>query len=151
MPWWPPSYRRAKNCENLCVCPLKKLMVHMQNVLKKNEFCCKFCCICHLGRLPAKIIDVHPSKIPASVCSLAGRFMTYLVANPWRQFSHDMAQTNLPYLLSARYLSLSTSTCTSQSKITPVNRRKQKIPVSKNLQIWLSAPSNMQFFHKFML
>ena len=45
-----------KKCENLCFCPLKRKVSYGK--LNKIAFGCKFCRICHLGRLSAITIDV---------------------------------------------------------------------------------------------
>ena len=50
------GHNQSKNCENVCVC-LSKLN-GIQGKLNKTEFCCRFCRICHLGRLPVIIIGV---------------------------------------------------------------------------------------------
>ena len=59
--WWSKSRVFFKmhiwwSCENLCFCPLKRKVTHGK--LNKTEFGCRFCRICHLGRLSAIIIDV---------------------------------------------------------------------------------------------
>ena len=48
--------KQRKNCENLYVCPSKRNGIHGK--FNKIAFGCKFCRICHLGRLFAIIIDV---------------------------------------------------------------------------------------------
>ena len=48
--------KQRKNCKKLCFCPSKRNGLHGK--LNKIEFGCKFCRICHLGRLSAIIIDV---------------------------------------------------------------------------------------------
>ena len=50
------GHNQRQKCENLCLCPSKLNGVHGK--LKKNVFGCKFCRICHLGRLTAITIDV---------------------------------------------------------------------------------------------
>ena len=47
---------KEKNGEKLCFCPSKPNSIHRK--LNKIEFGCKFCRICHLGRLSAIIIDI---------------------------------------------------------------------------------------------
>ena len=50
------GHNKSKHCENVCVCPRNFYGIHEK--LNKTDFCCKFCRICHLRRLPAIIIDV---------------------------------------------------------------------------------------------
>ena len=50
------GHNQRKHCEILCFCPSKCNGVHGK--LNEIEFGCRFCRICHLGRLSAIIINV---------------------------------------------------------------------------------------------
>ena len=49
------GHNQRIKCEKLCFCPSKRNGIHGK--LDKIEFGCKYCRICHLGRLSAIIMD----------------------------------------------------------------------------------------------
>ena len=89
------GHNRSQNCENLiCFCPSELKYIHGK--LNKIEFCYKFCRICHLGRLPAIIIDVLQDIKPDQTTRSPRRM---------RAFIQTHTRTNIRTHRGARWLS----------------------------------------------
>ena len=82
---------QRRNCENLCFCPSKLNGIYRK--WNKLEFGCKFCRICHLGRLAAIIIDILSHAISRTQPQNTTLPFSELRIRPWCLFliylSHD--------------------------------------------------------------
>ena len=75
------GHNRSQNCKNLCFNPPKHNDIHGK--LNKINFCYKFCCNCHLGRLAAIIIDILYC-MTLSLCWLWNKKTTTKFNATWR-------------------------------------------------------------------